>query len=180
MAAAGSRGSLRLSAPTPTHECTSDPRASLQLLDLGAEPPVPFLGSLSESLCPASPAPALHPNPTLPPNFSCQFAAPRLQGLPEPPNWAPAREVGRLFPLATGRGNICGEGKRAVSGHTQGSCPSKHPKQDKALDKPSNSTVHDDGSQQVKHLVCPGLYFSCIFQHALIYWNTSYNFSAQR
>lgn len=36
--------------------------------------------------------------------------------LPELPNWVPAREVGRLFPLVTGSGNICREGGRAVSG----------------------------------------------------------------
>lgn len=32
--------------------------------------------------------------------------------LPEPPNWVPASELGRPFPLATGRGNICEKKKR--------------------------------------------------------------------
>lgn len=66
---------------------------------LGASTPSSQLPLMLEPTAPAPPRPPSppHPHPTI---------------LPEPPNWAPAREAGRPLPLATGSGNICGERER--------------------------------------------------------------------
>lgn len=109
----------------PRQQLVLQPR--LQLLDLSATTHLPnssSSGTLSTRLQPASaplhiPGPALYPVPALfrPTLYTSSsfYANSQSRGsgiLPEPPNWVPAREVGRPFPLATGSGNICGEAKR--------------------------------------------------------------------
>ena len=81
---------------------------------LGASTPGSQLPLMLEPTAPAPPRPPSppHPHPTI---------------LPEPPNWAPAREAGRPLPLATGSGNICGERERSwarVPGRAPPAAPS--------------------------------------------------------
>lgn len=111
MTVTGSRASLRLPAPTPMLSCA--PQAPI----LHSSGWALVLTPSAESLRAAPPSAASRRALRQATLYTCSSfrASVQPQGsgiLPEPPNWVPASEVGRPFPLATGRGNICKEKKR--------------------------------------------------------------------